>query len=90
MEQAVDAFRAALEERTRDRVPLDWAGTQNNLGNALLALGEREGSAEHVEQAVAAYRSALDVFSNIGSPWFYANAQNNLARALQTLNDLRD
>ena len=35
LEEAVAAFRAALEERTRERVPLDWAMTQNNLGNAL-------------------------------------------------------
>ena len=26
----------------REQVPLDWATTQNNLGNALLSLGERE------------------------------------------------
>ena len=35
LEEAVAAYRAALEERTRERVPLDWAMTQNNLGNAL-------------------------------------------------------
>jgi hypothetical protein len=35
LEAAVDAYRAALEVRTRERVPLDWATTQNNLGNAL-------------------------------------------------------
>ena len=35
LEQAVAAYQAALEERTRERVPLDWATTQNNLGNAL-------------------------------------------------------
>ncbi len=29
------AYRDALKERTRERVPLDWAMTQNNLGNAL-------------------------------------------------------
>ena len=29
------AFREALEGYTRVRVPLDWAMTQNNLGNAL-------------------------------------------------------
>ncbi len=39
LEEAVAAYRAALEERTRERVPLDWATTQNNLGNALQALG---------------------------------------------------
>ncbi len=35
LEEAVAAYRAALEEQTRERAPLDWAMTQNNLGNAL-------------------------------------------------------
>ena len=39
LEEAVAAYRAALEERTRERVPLDWAGTQNNLGSALCSSG---------------------------------------------------
>ncbi len=30
LEQAVPAYRAALEEQTRERVPLAWANTQNN------------------------------------------------------------
>ena len=34
LEQAVKAYQAALLEWTRDRVPLDWASAQNNLGNA--------------------------------------------------------
>ena len=34
--------RETLSVRTRERVPLDWAETQNNLGNALSRLGERE------------------------------------------------
>ena len=33
LEEAVAAYRAALEERTRARVPLEWARTQQNLGN---------------------------------------------------------
>jgi hypothetical protein len=41
LEQAVDAYRAALEEWTRERLPLDWAGTQINVGVALETLGER-------------------------------------------------
>ena len=43
LEQAVGANRAALEEYTRERVPLHWAAAQNNLGNALKALGEARG-----------------------------------------------
>ena len=35
------AYRLALQELTRERVPLDWAMTQVNLGDALLSLGER-------------------------------------------------
>jgi hypothetical protein len=42
VEEAVAAYRAALTERSRERLPLDWAMTQNNLGNALQTLGERE------------------------------------------------
>ncbi len=37
----IAAHHAVLEERTRERVPLDWAATQNSLGNALWALGGR-------------------------------------------------
>jgi hypothetical protein len=39
---AVAANREALKEWTRERVPLDWARTQGNLGTALEMLGERE------------------------------------------------
>ena len=42
LEQAVTAYTEALKERTRERVPLDWAATQNNLGVALTTLGERD------------------------------------------------
>jgi hypothetical protein len=50
----------ALEEQTRERVPLQWAMTQNNLGNALFRLGERESVTARLEEAVAAYRAALE------------------------------
>jgi tetratricopeptide (TPR) repeat protein len=60
LEEAVAAYRDALEELTHERVPLDWAATQNNLGNALTTLGERESGTARLEEAVAAYRDALD------------------------------
>ena len=34
--------------------------TQNNLGNALWTLGERESGTARLEEAVAAYRAALE------------------------------
>ena len=53
----------ALKERTRERVPLDWAATQHNLGVALERLGEREresgSGTETLQKAVAADGEAL-------------------------------
>ena len=83
LEQAVVAYRAALEERTRERVPLGWAATQNNLGNALQTLGERESSTERLEQAVVAYRAALEERTRERVPLDWAMTQNNLGAALQ-------
>jgi hypothetical protein len=39
LEEAVAAYRAALEEYTRERAPVDWASAQLDLGNALKASG---------------------------------------------------
>jgi hypothetical protein len=45
-------------------VPLDWALTQNNLGNALMKLGERESGTIRLEEAVAAYDAVVSVGSH--------------------------
>jgi tetratricopeptide (TPR) repeat protein len=39
LKQSIAAYDEALKEFTRERVPFDWAGTQNNRGNALKSLG---------------------------------------------------
>ena len=38
------SLHSALQELTRERVPLDWATTQNNLGLALWRLGNLSGN----------------------------------------------
>ena len=85
LEQSVAAYRAALEEWIRDRVPLDWAGAQMNLGNALRVLGERESGTARLEQAVAAFRAALEEYPRDRVPLDWATAQMNLGNALATL-----
>ena len=87
LEQAVEAYRAALEVRTREHVPFDWAATQNNLGVALKTLGERESGTERLEQAVEACRAALEVRTREREPLRWATTQNNLGNALQTLGE---
>src|SRR4029077_11988183 len=49
------AFLSALQEYPRERVPLEWAGTQYNLGLTLTELGQRESGMERLEAAIAAY-----------------------------------
>jgi tetratricopeptide (TPR) repeat protein len=87
LEAAVAAYHEALTERTRDRVPLDWAGTQNNLGNALLTLGMRESGIERLEAAVAAYREALQERTRERVPLQWALTQNNLGLTLLRLGE---
>ena len=85
LEEAVAAYRAALEEYTRDRAPLRWATTQMDLGNALEMLGERESGTAHLEEAVAAYRVALEERTRERVPLDWAITQENLGVALLTL-----
>ncbi|MBN9346942.1 MAG: hypothetical protein J0I48_12200 [Devosia sp.] len=66
LEEAVAAFRLALEERSRERVPLDWATTQNNLGNALKTLGERVMSRQVLVDARSAITNSWDVYREAG------------------------
>jgi hypothetical protein len=68
LEAAVDAFRAALEERVRERVPLDWAWTQGGLGEALRALGRREAGTARLEEAVDAFDACLMVTASVWLP----------------------
>jgi hypothetical protein len=63
---AVEAFRAALQEYTRERVPLQWAGTQNNLGNALATLGVRTHDRAKLEEARKAVNAAFEVVMQVG------------------------
>jgi hypothetical protein len=71
-----------LEEYTRERVPLEWARTQHNLGSALSSLGERESGTARLEEAVAAYRAALEERTRERVPLDWIQTQNNLNRTL--------
>ena len=87
LEEAVSVYCLALEECTRDRVPLDWAAIQNNLGSVHRQLGERKSDTARLEGAVAAYRLALEEWTRDRVPLDWAMTQNNLGIALQTLGE---
>ena len=79
---------AALEEYTRESVPLAWALTQNDLGDALRILGELEGGTERLEEAAAAYRAALEEYTRQPSQLESSRrTQNNLDSVLHRLSE---
>jgi tetratricopeptide (TPR) repeat protein len=85
LQNAIAAYRAALQERTHDRTPFDWATTENSLGAALEALGAREGGTARLEEAAVALRAALEVRSRDRVPIEWATTENNLGIALEGL-----
>jgi tetratricopeptide (TPR) repeat protein len=59
LNSAIERNKRLIDLQPRERVPLAWAATQDNLGIALRALGERESGTARLEEAIAAYREAL-------------------------------
>ena len=84
---AIERQRSLLNLLPRERVPLAWAMTQTNLGNALLRLGERESGTDRLNEAVAAYREALQEWTRERVPLAWAMTQVNLGVALQNLGE---
>src|SRR5262249_52394079 len=89
LEEAVAAFRDALKEWTRERVPLDWAMTQHNLGNALATLGERGSGTSRLGEAVAAFREALKEWTRERVPLQWGTSFGNEGVALMLLAERR-
>src|SRR6516164_991318 len=87
LEEAVAAYRAALEENTRERVPLQWAATQMSLGTALLRLGQRESGTGTLAEAVAAYRAALQENTRERVPLQWAASVGNQGVAMMLIAD---
>ena len=78
IEQAIAAYRAALEVRTHAAMPVGWAQTMSNL--ALAYTKRIEGDrAENIEQAIGAYQAALQVFTRAAMPVEWAETMDSLA-----------
>ncbi|BAY05050.1 TPR repeat-containing protein [Anabaena cylindrica PCC 7122] len=82
LENAINAYKKALEVRTRSDFPVDWADTQNNLGIAYWDR-IRGDKAENLENAIAAYTQALEVRTRTDFPQNNAEILLNLGRLYQ-------
>ncbi|HAZ47621.1 MAG TPA: hypothetical protein DDW76_14435 [Cyanobacteria bacterium UBA11369] len=77
MENAIAAYKAALQVWTREAFPDQWAMLQNNLAVAYndRILGER---AQNLEIALAACQAVLSIRTKEKSPEKWGNTQNTL------------
>jgi hypothetical protein len=91
VQEAVAALRAALEVRRRDVVPFDWARTQGDLAEALVALADLDEAAEPgagaatMALAAAAAEAALEELPAQQVPEEHARNAARLARAREGL-----
>ncbi|MCB0041377.1 MAG: CHAT domain-containing protein, partial [Caldilinea sp.] len=80
IEEAIAAYRQALEVMTRAAMPVEWAQAMMNLATAYSdrIRGDR---AQNIEEAIAAYRQALEVMTRAAMPVEWATSMMNLATA---------
>ncbi|HEX3716629.1 MAG TPA: hypothetical protein VH595_01565 [Verrucomicrobiae bacterium] len=92
--EAVAAYRAALEVRTREQLPQDWALTQNNLGIALkeqasrMVSDDKSKARELLNEAIEAYQAGLEVFTIESAPHYNTLFRENLDAATALLRQL--
>jgi hypothetical protein len=72
---------------TRDKVPLDWAATQNGLCDALATLDEKGQRSLTLQEAVSACQAALSVFSQEKTSLQWAATKDSLGHALARLGE---
>jgi len=63
LEEAVAAYRDALKERTRERVPLEWAISTGDLGVTSMQLAQRKRDAAMAQTAVIEIKAARDALA---------------------------
>ncbi|MEC4816183.1 MAG: tetratricopeptide repeat protein [Scytonema sp. PMC 1069.18] len=83
VENAINAYKAALQVRTRQASPEYWAMTQVSLGNAYFfrRIKGDISETENIEDAIRAFQAALKVYTRQAFPQQWAMAQNNLGLA---------
>jgi hypothetical protein len=66
LEQSVAAYRAALQVRTQEATPVDWAWTTDDLAWALKTLGQRTGNRAMVAEARQLMQASWDTYTAQG------------------------
>ena len=92
LRESVAAYREALTVYTKEQLPQQWAGTQNNLGIVLGNQGTRTGGEagkELIRQAINAFELALQIRTREALPVQWEQTMGNLAHAKKALEDMK-
>ena len=87
LEEALAIFRESLAVFEREKDDLNWAAAQNNIGNVLLALGQREKRPEAARGSRRGFPRALEKRDRAKVPLDWAATQNNIGIALFNLSE---
>ncbi len=86
LEECIHIYQdAVLTLVPKIQKPLDWATTQNDLGNALGVLGQRRRGTRMLEESVIAFENALSERGHETVSLEWAATQNNLGNTLGIL-----
>lgn len=70
--RAVTAYEVALEVRTREDAPQDWAETQANLGSLYVFSAARsDNTKQDLATALEYYRAALEIFDPVHTSYYH-------------------
>jgi tetratricopeptide (TPR) repeat protein len=87
LRKAIKLRQEVLGRTSRRAMPMQWLTLQNEIGNALLALGERQSRRKALKQAVAAFQAALEVWPPDQAPLERAMIETKLGVALTRLGE---
>jgi uncharacterized caspase-like protein len=85
LNQSANAFNQAIKHTDREAAPLDWAGSQSNLGTVLQTLGALQHDPETLKQAAGALNAALEEITRGRAPFEWAAIQGELGVTLADL-----
>ena len=88
--KAIQAYLEALEIRTLEQFPMDYARTQNNLGAAYANFGRGRGQGPELQEGHTGLPGGSQNQHSRQFPRDYAMAQNNLGSTYRTLAEVED
>jgi hypothetical protein len=80
--EAVSAYREALQEFTRTRVPFRWVMAQMTLATVYCALFDKDAQPNHLDDALAAVEGALEEYRKAKAGYYIERAGRQRGKIL--------